>query len=511
MESNIDKVCMDNYPYKVDYPELKELYDFESKTIKVEDVDFVITHGNCSDGFMSRVIVEKEMRENPTRFKNKLENVTFIDAHHGANFTGLPDQMKGKTVLICDFSFYPSIFKLMIEATGGKILILDHHVTAQSNLKDIDPKFVVFDMNHSGAFITQMYVNGFQSVPRAILYVEDNDIWIKKLPMTLEFTAYMFLQDFEYESYSKLFDDDYVKKTVIPIGVGAVIQNTAHIESIVKKTTVSFIEIKGRYYMVSNVNCANILKSELGNHCMTKFLNSNFSVCYTQNSRYGTTTISIRSLDDRTDCSFIAQHFGGGGHRNASGMSVSGLVTMIPGNCIDEYRAYDMLNSVYVNHTGNGTETGNALILNTPVMKSEFAKYLMQERYYGDRDSVKNKPRYDKGSAGYQEGLFVMRNNMKNQDLDKIYDAAICWNYDGGSNRYNISICARNDIIDKVIKSLDLISNLINSVGGLGTISVTKVKGMIYVVIDSMYCSIHKNEICHDKVSDFWNRVSDNM
>jgi oligoribonuclease NrnB/cAMP/cGMP phosphodiesterase (DHH superfamily) len=454
---------MNTYTFKVDYPELEKEYNFKSKAIKPEDVNFVVSHGHCSDGFMSRVIVEKAMRDNPTQFKNNLDDVVFYDAYHGNDFTELIKLMKDKIVLICDFSFKEDIFNQMLEVTNGNILILDHHITAKSSLENIADKYKVFDMSHSGAFITQLYINGFMNVPKSVLYVEDNDIWTKKLPYTLEFTAYMFLQPFEYNEYIKLFDDDYVMKQAIPLGVGAVKQNEHHINSILSKTKVSFTETKGRYNMIANINCANILKSELGNHAMNRFSYANFAACYCQDAKYNSTSFSLRSLDDRSDCSYLAQKFGGGGHRNASGMKFDSLVTHFPGKIIDEYRVYHLLKNVYWYQSNNK----NILLLNTPMMKTSLCKYLMQERYVGNTDSLKNKSRYDQGLPGYQEGMFIVQNNENNatseenknnvdNDNDNVYHCASTWHYDGSTDRYLITVCPLKEMIEDVTKFLDI-------------------------------------------------------
>lgn len=487
---------MDEYEYKTDYPELEAQYDFPSKAVKPEEVNFIVSHGYCADGFMSRVIVEKAMRENPERFEHSVDDVIFFDAYHGADFSDLPEKMEGKVVLICDFSFEPTIFLKMVKATGGRILILDHHITARYNLVGLEDRFKVFDMAHSGAFITQLYVNGFHNVPKAVLYVEDNDIWNKVLPSTLEFTAYMFLQPFEYDSYNQLFDDEYVRQTAIPLGVGAVKQNQVHIDAILSKAKVAFIENKGRYNMVVNVNCANILKSELGAQAMLKFPHANFAACYTQNLEYGSTSFSLRSLDDRLDCSYVAQQFGGGGHRNASGMGCNTLVTKVPGRVLDEYRAYDMLNYVY---TRKSTLGRDVLLLNTPVMKTAFARYLMQERYVGERDSNKNQSRVDAKLPNYQEGMFVMRENKQDPSLDVAYDGSVCWNFDGVKNKHFLTICPLPHLASGIMDTLQKYDKVVNGVNPLidpeeRDFSYSENKGIIYVSIDinkANYMSLH--------------------
>ena len=141
---------VEEYKFKFDYPELEEQYNFTSKQLVKDKINFVISHGNCSDGMMSSTIVQKWMTENMI----DISKVTFYHAIHDNDFSELLTIIRDKYVLICDFSFKKDLFDKMIIATNGNILILDHHKTALNELKYISPKFVTFDMNHSGAFIT---------------------------------------------------------------------------------------------------------------------------------------------------------------------------------------------------------------------------------------------------------------------------------------------------------------------------------------------------------------------
>ena len=78
----------------------------------------------------------------------QLEKVTFIDACHGNDFSRLPEMMRDHYVVICDFSFPKILFDQMVIETKGNILVLDHHKTAQQELKDVESKYLMFDMKH---------------------------------------------------------------------------------------------------------------------------------------------------------------------------------------------------------------------------------------------------------------------------------------------------------------------------------------------------------------------------
>lgn len=429
----VEKPDFRTYQFKHDHSELEALYDFQNKTLtpNMDKINFVVTHGGCSDGFMSSTIVRMWLRSRGI----DLETVTFYNAYYGNDFSKLPDMMQGKHVVICDFSFPKFLFDKMITATGGNILILDHHKTAQKNLQDVPAQYLTFDMNHSGAFITWAYFFGFSNVPKAVLYVEDNDIWNKALPQTREFTAYMFAQKFDFDEYEKFFSDTYLIEKAFPIGTGMVLQNDATIEQLSKKCIVNFMEIGGRYYFVACLNSAGVLRSELGNQVLLVLKNANFSMIYAHDPYFGSTSISYRSLDNRSDSTEIARINGGGGHRNASGAGIPFKVDTPPGRVIDPYRAYYMLENLYsVSRNGK-----TFLLLNTACTGKHLVKYLMQERFVNEEGAIRNKSRIEKGLPGLQEGLFCMRNRTDDQKLDEVYSGAITWFYDGFTKRYNVT------------------------------------------------------------------------
>src|SRR5205823_1165076 len=134
---------------------------------------------------------------------------------------------------------------------------------------------------------------------------------------------------------------------------------------------------------------------------------ANLSMIYSHDPYGNYTSISYRSMDNRTDSTEIAKLSEGGGHRNASGGRIQYLVNNPPGLLIDDYRAYHLLKSVYTKCINKK----NFLFLNSPVMQKYFCTYLMQERFFGDENKEKNKNRIDKNLPGYQEGLFCMRLN----------------------------------------------------------------------------------------------------
>lgn len=442
IQNNETEYTFKNYPFKHNHSEIYETYDFINKNLtpNIHKINFVVSHGRCPDGCMSATIVRMYLRD----IGVDLSTVTFIDGYYNSDYSKFPEMMRNKFVLICDFSFPKFIFDKMIETTKGNILILDHHKTAQKSLQDVPAEYLVFDMNHSGAFITWTYFFGFNNVPKAVLYVEDTDLWIKKLPQTKEYNAYMYSRPFDFDEYEKFFSDTYLIEEAFPKGAGIVIQNDVCITELTKACVPRFIQIpNGRYYFVACVNSAGLLRNDLGNFVIEKYKNINMSMIYAHNHFYNSTNISYRSLDDRSDSTEISKLSNGGGHRNASGASVPFIVDNPPGRVIDSHRAYYMLNDLYeINITSDVEEETchTFIVMNSSTLSKHLVKYLMQERFINEDGIVKNKTRTSLQLPGYQEGMFCMRNRYNNPTYDNVYTGAYIWHFDGHDKVYKIIV-----------------------------------------------------------------------
>lgn len=117
---------------------------------------------------------------------------------------GIP-RVEGLTMLIVDFSYSLTTLQAMAREARS-VLVLDHHKTAQDDLKDImtppatwsswiapitwtGPNLrAIFDMNRSGAGITWDYLIGGTRSP-IIKLIEDRDLWRFSLPDSRAFHA----------------------------------------------------------------------------------------------------------------------------------------------------------------------------------------------------------------------------------------------------------------------------------------------------------------------------------
>ena len=116
--------------------------------------DICIYHGGCDDGFGAAWAVWK-----------RWPDVQFIPGVYGKE----PPDVKGKNVLMVDFSYKRPVIEAMAKAAYS-LTILDHHKTAQADLQDLEAWAamegigasvkVIFDMEQSGATITWQYITG---------------------------------------------------------------------------------------------------------------------------------------------------------------------------------------------------------------------------------------------------------------------------------------------------------------------------------------------------------------
>ena len=161
----------------------------------IEKKMMVLYHAECVDGFTAAWVARGLYLE---------RDVEYIPVKY---FEPPPD-VTGKEVLILDFSYPRGVLEEMY-AKAAKLLVLDHHATAQEALAGLP--YAEFDMERSGAGMTwdRLYASS-RGVKRKWLvdYVEDRDLWRFKLPGSKEVSAYLSSQPMTFESWSRISEMD---------------------------------------------------------------------------------------------------------------------------------------------------------------------------------------------------------------------------------------------------------------------------------------------------------------
>lgn len=281
-----------------------------------------IYHGNCADGFTAAWAVYKALGPE-------------VDFYPGI-YQEPPPDVTGRDVIMVDFSYKRPIIDEMARAAHS-ILILDHHKTAEEDLRPFVGTFIdstlreewersklddptarkvnaLFDMTRSGALITWEFFHPGKPVPNLVAYVSDRDLWQFKLPLSREVNAYVFAHDYTFKNWDYLNAATRDHMGIQHVGdMGGAIEKKHHKD--VAELSAAF---KRRMVIGGHeVWCANIpytLTSDAG-HLMAQ--GEPFAACYwdTPEGR----VFSLRSTDEGLDVSEIAKQYGGGGHRNASG------------------------------------------------------------------------------------------------------------------------------------------------------------------------------------------------
>jgi uncharacterized protein len=275
---------------------------------------YVLFHSNCYDGHGAAFAAWKFWGDTNTSYRS---------VSYGYPVPDMPDATE---VFILDFCYPKAVIDELSKRV--QVTILDHHKTAQEDLKELDyedltgktvsfhkdhsnPPFkprVLFDMTRSGAKITWEYLHGTPP-PLLIEHISDRDLWNYKLPGTSEFHKALVSYPMDF----KVWDTLNIEQMKIE-GVTCDRLYASIVRNICDSSWLG--EFDGHKVAIVNTSMA---WSEVGQLLLEKYPECQMVLSFTVFQDQ--TMYSIRS---RTgfDCSVIAKKFGGGGHVGASGFKI---------------------------------------------------------------------------------------------------------------------------------------------------------------------------------------------
>jgi hypothetical protein len=289
----------------------------------VKQVPLCIYHGSCDDGFAAAWAVRLALGDG---------NVEFYPGVYQQE----PPDVTGRDVIFVDFSYKRPVLDAMA-AKARSMLILDHHKTAQEDLADVpkappwsrwqvwdDPlldtgvgpyrRGVLFDMERSGAVLAWDYFVG-GPLPPFLRYVQDRDLWLKRMPSGDEFTIALrsYPQDFA------TWDNLVAAGTPALIDEGRSIQRyyRLRVEELKRSAYPALLDGCGIWI----ANAPYFAASEVAGELCLEHEGAPFGACYFEASA-GRWQYSLRSRGD-FDVSAVARKFGGGGHKAAAGFTVN--------------------------------------------------------------------------------------------------------------------------------------------------------------------------------------------
>jgi oligoribonuclease NrnB/cAMP/cGMP phosphodiesterase (DHH superfamily) len=274
----------------------------------------LIYHGGCPDGFGAAYAFWKKYGD----------DIDYIPlSHKEAPFKGLDESvLRDREVWMVDIAFERED-AIRIKEIANKFQIIDHHVSAQKKLDDLE--FCHFDMYHSGAVLGWNHCFPNEEAPKLLRYIEDRDLWNWNLPYAQELLTAV-------DSYEKTFEiwDEINRKVEDPIEFSkllaegsAILRYNEVLMSRVKKGTY-YAKIKG--YRVPILNTPFFRSEILAELCSGEFFSAGY---HYDGENFIFSLRADGNNPDSIDVSEIAGMFpGGGGHRNASGFAIKSLADL---------------------------------------------------------------------------------------------------------------------------------------------------------------------------------------
>jgi oligoribonuclease NrnB/cAMP/cGMP phosphodiesterase (DHH superfamily) len=271
----------------------------------------VIYHDQCRDGFGAAYAAWKKFGDDASYIPRKTQDP-------------IPEGLEHKEIYIVDYSYNKEQLDELV-SKNKSVVVIDHHATSEDAVRSF--KHNVFDMDHSGAVLAWKYFHPHKEVPKLLLYVEDHDLWRFKMEHNREFGAALGEYNQDFETWDRLVDnlndrDDFSK----------FISHGAAIAGFEDKLVDKLLTFKEKIVFEGNemyaVNCSRIYRSIVANKLAELNKSEGGIAMAIVYYRYdGKVHCALRSIGE-VDVSKMAEKYGGGGHKNASGLRVDSFTEL---------------------------------------------------------------------------------------------------------------------------------------------------------------------------------------
>jgi hypothetical protein len=228
---------------------------------------------------------------------------------------------QGDLVVFVDIAPRPRL-AIELGEFAEQLVVLDHHLSAREIFEEdarLVPSLLArghhvhFDLAHSGAVLAWQHFHPDEPVPALLSYVEDQDLWNWKLPESEAVNAAIGSYPREFETWDELAHRPWEELAA----EGAPIVRAQRVE--VGRTLRFAHPIRIGGLDLEAVNALQY-RSHVG-HELAKRARYGHAIGVVYRVVQERVDVSIYSIGE-LDVSRIAERFGGGGHRNASGFSV---------------------------------------------------------------------------------------------------------------------------------------------------------------------------------------------
>jgi uncharacterized protein len=296
-----------------------------------------VYHSPCSDGTACAWI-----------FQLRLTDTHLIPFNYGKedNITKFTEENETKEMTLYFFDMCTSFEMIKkLASKYEKIVIIDHHKSNLEELKKhgfsenektiygLDNVEIIFSMEKAGCELTWEYFYPKDKTPWFISYIADRDLWKWKLPYSKEVnTALFYNNGISLSGLEKIFYNEYDLDMYIDMGkiILEIRENDTKMCSS-NARQVKFKSVNGKDYNIWLCQSPRYLRSEVGNYLALKQFKDQTSPDFVAIYYFDTETmsffISLRNIkkENCVDLSIISKEFGGGGHKNAAGFSITSI------------------------------------------------------------------------------------------------------------------------------------------------------------------------------------------
>lgn len=266
--------------------------------------DLVIYHKDCADGFGAAYAAWL--------------NMSYLAEYLPMNYNDkLEVQVEGRNVYILDFSFPLNIMEDICDK-AEKVIWLDHHATSKETALQLVNSYPNAHINHSdtksGAILAWEYFHPGKDAPLLIKHIDDRDRWQFKMCGTKEVSAALWShRPWTFGAWDNYTNHD-IYSQFITEGAAILRAQNAEVTATAKKSYPITISDQVGLAVNTDTNISEV-GHELANQSGTFGL-----IWYLDKDR--TIKCSLRSNGDY-DVAKIAAIYGGGGHKNAAGFTLS--------------------------------------------------------------------------------------------------------------------------------------------------------------------------------------------
>lgn len=224
----------------------------------------------------------------------------------------VPEIPEGTEVLyIVDFSYTRDICEDL--ASKYDLHIYDHHKTAEAELEGLP--YATFDQGKSGCILAWEAFH-HRLAPDILRYVQDYDLWRFELPNSKEINLFISSLPWDCQVWADLMCHEFMLEA-LPAGGAIKRFRDGQVDYALKNVRPMLLTAGDNEWEVPVLNASTNI-SEIGNALCKEYPDAPFSVTYCD--RKDVRTWSLRSVGD-FDVSEVAEMFGGGGHKNAAGLT----------------------------------------------------------------------------------------------------------------------------------------------------------------------------------------------